>query len=70
MSNSYYDNATFPLKNNSLHVNISFPVNTTQKKVFNFNVTDTVLIKYLLVCKCTHDNKILKFGADKIYRDL
>ena len=29
---------------------------------------DTVVIKYLVVCKSTHDNRILKFGTDKICR--
>ena len=24
-------------------------------------------MKYLVVCESTHDNKILKFGADKIW---
>lgn len=27
---------------------------------------DTVVVKYLVVCKSTHDNRILKFGTDKI----
>ena len=66
MSNNYHGEATLSLKNNSLHLNISFLANRTQRKVFNFNIIDTVLIKYLVVCESTHDNKILKFSADKI----
>ena len=27
---------------------------------------DSVVIKYLVVCESTHDNRILKFGTDKI----
>lgn len=36
----------------------------------NFNLIDTVVVKYLVVCKCQCDNKIVKFDADKICRDL
>ena len=43
-----------------------FPTNRTSRKVFNFNVIDTVVIKYLVVCKCACDIKMFKFGADKI----
>ena len=62
----YYGKATLSLKNFSWHVDISFLTDRTWRKVFNFNVTDTVVIKYFVVSKCAWDNKIFKFGPDKI----
>lgn len=69
MTNNCHGDASLFLKNYSLHLNMSFLANRTQRKALNFNMIDTVVIRYLVVCKSTHDNKILKFGADKICRE-
>ena len=37
--------------------------------MFNFNVIDTVVTKYLVVCNWACNNKIFKFGTDKVWWD-
>lgn len=45
---NYHGKSTLFQKNCTWHVDISFPANRTYRKVFNFNVIDTVVIKYLV----------------------
>ena len=47
-------------------IRIKYEQLTQPKERFNFNIIDTVVIKYLVVCKYTCNNKIFKFGADKV----